>query len=267
MRLPPPVDPDPRAPLVRANPVAKLAAALILLTALFLSLDGVTASVVLVGLALTLPFAGLPIGALLRRSWLIGLAAVTVLLANVLFAAEQAGPALVAVGPLRIGAGTLVDATGLGLRVLAIAAGGVLAMATTEPTRLADALIQQLRVSPRFALGALAALRLVPLLLAEWQTIGMARRARGVDAGRSPLAAVRLWAGRVVSLLVRAVRRASRLALAMEARGLGAMPCRTNARESSLGIGDVAWIVGAAMLAATAMGVSLWLGTWRPLLG
>jgi energy-coupling factor transport system permease protein len=267
MRLPPPVDPDPTAPLARANPVAKLTAALILLAALFLSLDGVTALVVLVGLAMTLPFAGVPIGALMRRSWLIGVAAVTVVLANVLFAAEQTGATVLADGPLRIGAGTLVDATGLGLRVLAIAAGGILAMATTEPTRLADALIQQLRVSPRFALGALAALRLIPLLLHEWQTIGMARRARGVDAGRSPIAAVRLWAGRVVSLLVRAVRRASRLALAMEARGLGAMPCRTNARESHLRLGDVGWIVGAGLLAAAAVGISLLLGTWRPLLG
>jgi energy-coupling factor transport system permease protein len=70
-----------------------------------------------------------------------------------------------------------------------------------------------------------------------------------------------------VSLLVRAVRRASRLALAMEARGLGAMPCRTNARESHVRLGDVGWIVGAGLLAATAVGVSVLLGTWRPLLG
>ena len=58
-----------------------------------------------------------------------------------------------------------------------------------DPIEMADALIQQARVSPRFAIGVLAALRLLPLLAQEWQTIGMARRARGVEAGRSPIAA------------------------------------------------------------------------------
>ena len=68
---------------------------------------------------------------------------------------------------------------------------GVLATATIEPIEVADALIQQLRVSPRFAIGVLAALRLLPLLAQEWQTLGVARRARGVEAGRSPVAAIR----------------------------------------------------------------------------
>ena len=43
---------------------------------------------------------------------------------------------------------------------------------------LADGLIQQLRVSERFALAALAAGRLVSLWIAEWQVLRMARRAR-----------------------------------------------------------------------------------------
>ena len=266
MRLVTPLEPSPTAPLARANPIAKLAAALVLMAALFASLDGVTAGLVLGGLALAVPFAGLPLGALVRRSWLIAIAAVTVALANMLFA-NQAGPTVVALGPLRIGAETAVNAIGLGLRLVAIALAGILAVGTSQPTALADGLIQQLRVSPRFALGTVAALRLVPLLAAEWQTIGMARRARGVDAGRSPLMAVRLWAGRLVSLLVRAVRRASRLANAMEARGLGAMPCRTNARVSRIGLGDLAWVAGAALLAAAAVAVSVALGTWRPLFG
>ena len=44
MQLLTPLVPDPRAPLARANPVAKLGAALLLLVALFASLDGVTAA-------------------------------------------------------------------------------------------------------------------------------------------------------------------------------------------------------------------------------
>jgi energy-coupling factor transport system permease protein len=267
MRLLVPLVPEPDAPLARANPVAKLAAALVLLVALFASLDGVTALVVLAGLAAVLPFSGLRIRDLLGRAWLIGLAVVAIAVFNIVFAAEQLGPTALEVGPLRIGAETLVNGLGLGVRLLAIVLAGLLATATTQPTDLADALVQQLRVSPRFAVGALAALRLLPVLSREWQILAMARRARGVEAGRSPVAAVRLFAGQLLAILVTAIRRATRMALAMEARGFGAMPCRTSAREQRMRAGDWGWILAALLLAAWAIGVSLALGTWRPLLG
>ena len=54
------------------------------------------------------------------------------------------------------------------------------------------------------------------------------------SAGRSPIAAVRLLAGRLMALLVGAIRRGARMALAMETRGFGAMPCRSVARPQVL---------------------------------
>jgi energy-coupling factor transport system permease protein len=150
---------------------------------------------------------------------------------------------------------------------VAIARAGILATATSDPTVMADALVQQARVSPRYAIGVLAALRLLPLLAQEWQTIGMARRARGVEAGRSPVAALRLALGRLMALLVGTIRRASRMALAMEARGFGAMPCRTAARPRRMRAGDWGLMIGAVVLASAAIWISVSLGTWRPLLG
>lgn len=267
MRLLTPIIANPAAPLGRVNPVAKLGAALVILLALFVSLDAVTAGVMLIGLAALLPLAGLSTRALLGRLWLVGLAAVSIGIFNVLLAAHQVGPTFFDVGPLHLGAGTLANGAGLALRLLAIVLAGLLATATSEPIDVADALIQQLRVSPRFAIGVLAALRLLPLLAREWQILGMARRARGVDAGRSPVAAVRLAAGRLLSLLVGVIRRGSRLALAMEARGFGAQPCRSAARPHRMRVTDWAWIVGAVALASAAVAVSVALGTWRPLLG
>ncbi|HJP72287.1 MAG TPA: energy-coupling factor transporter transmembrane component T [Candidatus Limnocylindria bacterium] len=266
MQLLTPIVPDGAAPLARANPAAKLGAALALLIVLFASLDGVTALVVLIGLACVFPFSGLPPMALLGRAWLVGLAAVSIGVANVLFAPEQLGPTVVALGPLRIGGETLVGGLGLAVRLVAIAATGIVATATSQPTEIADSLVQQLRASPRFAIGTLAALRLVPLLAEEWQTIGMARRARGVDAGRNPIAVVRLFAGQLMALLVGAVRRGSRMALAMEARGFGAGACRSVARVSRVRLADLGWILAAICLGVGALGVSLALGTWRPLL-
>ena len=267
MRLAAPLEPSPTAALVRANPLAKLLAALVLLVALFVSLDALTAVVILAGLALVMPFSGLSIGVLWSRTWLLAAAAAIVGVVNVVFAGEQLGRTVASVGPVDIGAETLANGVGLALRLLAIGLGGILATATSQPTEIADALVQHLRVSPRFAIGTLAALRLVPLLSAEWQVIGLARRARGVDAGRSPVAVVHLWGGKVAGLLVRAVRRASRLALAMEARGFGVRPCRTSARASRFHASDWAWVGAAAVLAAAAVGLSVALGTWRPLLG
>jgi energy-coupling factor transport system permease protein len=88
-----------------------------------------------------------------------------------------------------------------------------------------------------------------------------------VDAGRSPIAAIRLFASQLLALLVGAIRRATRMALAMEARGFGAMPCRSVARVQRMRGSDWAWIVAAAALAIAAVLVSLLLGTWRPLFG
>jgi energy-coupling factor transport system permease protein len=265
MRLAVPLVPDPGAPLARANPVAKLAAAATLMLALFASLDWLTAATVLAGLLAALPFSGLRTGDLLARSWPIMLVAISIGAFTILFAPEQLGPDVV-LGPIRVGAETLVDGLGLALRLVAIVLAGLLATATTDPTDLADALIQQLRLPPRFAIGALAALRFLPLLGRDWQELSMARRARGVDAGRSPVAAARLFAGQLMALLVAAIRRASRMAVAMEARGFGARECRTIARSKRIGAGDAVWIAGAILLGAVAIATSVALGSWRPLL-
>lgn len=267
MRLFTPIVPNPGSPLGRANPVAKLLAALVLLVALFASLDAVTAGIVLAVLVALLPASGLKLRAVIGRAWPIGALAIAVGLFNILFAAEQLGTTAIAAGPVRIGAETLMNGGGLMLRLIAVGLAGLLATATSDPTETADALIQQARVSPRFAIGVLAALRLIPLLARESQVIRMARRARGVEAGRSPVSAIRLAGSAILGLLVSAIRSGARMARAMEARGFGAEPCRTVARPQRMRAADWAWIIGALTLAGGAIGASVALGTWRPLLG
>ncbi len=238
-----PLRPDPRAPLARANPVAKLLAAAILMAALFVASGPVPPGVVLVGIVACLPLSGLAASTLLMRTWPLLVAALTVGMLNVVLAPASAG------GP------DVANGLGLGLRLLGIALSGVLALATTDPTDLADALQQQARVPPRLAVGVMAAVRTLPILASEWQLLGMARRARGVSAGWSPLATVRLAFGRLLALLVGTVRRSTRLALAMEARGFGAEACRTIARRQHLRPADGVLLLGAVALAAVALGI------------
>lgn len=240
-----PLRPDPRAPLARANPVAKLVAAAILMAVLFIGSGLMTPAIVLAGIIACLPFTGLRVATLLVRTWPLLVAALTVGVLNVMLAPASAG------GP------DIANGVALGLRLLGIALSGVLALATTEPTDLADSLQQQAHLPPRLAVGALAAVRTLPILAVEWQLLGMARRARGVSAGWSPPAAARLAFGKLLALLVGSVRRATRLALAMDARGFGEEACRTIARPQRVRLTDWGVVVGAAALGAAALGVGL----------
>jgi energy-coupling factor transport system permease protein len=267
MRLFTPLRPDPRAVLARANPLAKLGAAALLMAVLFVSVDPLTPALVLAGVLGTIPLTGLSLRVLLGRTWPILVAALAVGVLNALLAAEQRGEVVLVIGPLGIGGQNLQAGLGLGLRLLAIALSGVLALATTDPTELADALVQQMRLPPRFAIGALAGARLLPIIADEWQTLALARRARGVAAGRSPLVAVRLFFGQLLALLVGAVRRGTRLATAMEARGFGSRPCRTIARPQAMRERDWVLVGLAGGLGALAVGASIALGTWRFVLG
>jgi energy-coupling factor transport system permease protein len=265
MRLFTPLRPDPRAPLAAANPAMKLAAAVVIMAVLFVSVDAVTATVVLVGVLSAVRLSGLSPPILLRRTWPIMVTALSVGILNAVFAAPRGGPQ-VAIGPLSVSMESVVSGVGLGLRLAAIAFSGVLAMATTDPTRLADSLVAQLHVSPRFAVGALAAARLVPVMAIEWQVLSMARRARGV-AGRGPASSLRIFFGKLLALLIGAVRRATRLAVAMEARGFGSRLCRSAAREERVMRSDWLLLGGATLLGLAAVAISVAAGSWRFLFG
>ncbi len=139
------------------------------------------------------------------------------------------------------------------LRLIAIGLPGMLVFATIDPTDLADSLMAHLRVSPRFAIGALAAFRLMPLLTDEWRQLSLARRARGIDAGWNPLARARLSGSTAFALLVGAIRRGTRLATAMEARGFDSGTARTSARQAYFGALDVMVVAGGAVVAAVAL--------------
>jgi energy-coupling factor transport system permease protein len=241
------VPPDVR--LSRVNPVAQLLAMGVVTLVLLTSLDPVTPAVVVAAELCLLPAAGLAHpGLLLRRTWPLLLGATSVACVNVLLAPDA----------------TAVTGLGLGLRVVGLALPGVLLVSATDPVALADALTVHWRVSTRFAYGALAALRLAPLLVAEFEAIRLARRTRGVEAGRNPLAALRLLGGTGFALLVAAVRRASRLATAMDARGFDSGVPRSNARGSQLHARDAWFVAGTIVVCAAAVTLSVGTGAWDP---
>jgi energy-coupling factor transport system permease protein len=254
------------APLARRNPVAKLAAGLALSLALFATLDPLTPAIAIAGELIAVPLFGLRYRDLVRRGWPVAVAALGVLLSLVLFAANRSGPVLLGLGPITVTGAILYTALGLSLRVLAISIPGILVFSTTDPTDLADALVQNVRAPARFAIGTLAAFRLLPLLAQEWQQLTLARRARGIDAGRNPWAKLRIFASMTFALLVGAIRRGTRLANAMDARGFDSGAERTSARVQRFTLPDAALIAAALALAALALTLSIHLSLFRPLL-
>ena len=257
---------DPGAPLARRHPLAKLGAAVLLMLALFFAVDLITALMLLAVLIVAVPFSGLRPLTLLRRAWPLLAAGVAIAVLNTVFAAHQEGAAIL-LGPVMLGETTALGGLAVGIRIVGIALAGVLALATIEPTDLADALLEHLHAPPRFALGALAAVRMLPALADEWRLIGLARRARGVESGWNPASVVRLAAGRLFALLVAAIRRGTRLALAMDARGFGERPCRTVARPRAVVRADWLLLGGALLAGVLATAVSVELGSYRLLFG
>jgi len=257
---------DPQAPLARRNPLAKLAAAFVLSFPLLATLDPLTPSIYLAVELAVVPFTGVRWRALARVMWPLWLAAAGVLFAQLVFAAERTGRVVASLGPFEIHSDPLTAGIGLAIRIFAVALPNLLAFATTDPTDLADALVRYLKVPARFAIGALAALRLLPLLVAEWDSLGMARRARGIDAGFNPIARLKLFGSTLFALLVGAIRRGTRLATAMEARGFDSGTPRTMARSQHFGLADWVLILAAVALAAGGLALSVTLGLFRPVI-
>jgi energy-coupling factor transport system permease protein len=249
--LAPEIGPAQRESLLgRTNPLVKLGIALVWLLGMGLTLD-VRPPLILTVVALV---AGLQLGSielsvLARRLTPLALAALGIALSNLLFSAHNPDPLaqeLFRVGPLRVTLEAVEAAAGIGARVVSIISVGAVFALTTDATHLVDSLVQLGHVSPRFAYGALAAYQAVPRLADDLGTLRSARRLRGL----------REWHPRLlVGLLVRAIRHADQLSIAMDARGFGTGP-RTTYRPVAWSMLDVIVAVSAAAIVLVALFVS-----------
>ena len=246
--------------LTRANPVAKIFVMFTLTLGVILSIDLVSSTVAFACIAVLLPFTGVPLLRVLRQLWIIPVAAFTTAWATVLMA-PAGGPVLLQLGPLTFTQEPLLLGLALFIRSLVMILPCVLLAMSIDSTELADSLVQILRLPERFVLAALAAARLMGILAADLQTLLAARRARGV-ARRGPLGALIDFFPVSLALLVEAMRRGGRLAMAMEGRAFGTAG-RTWSRTVRLDQRD--WLVmgGSVLLAAAAITAAAATGHWN----
>ncbi|MFF2051572.1 energy-coupling factor transporter transmembrane component T family protein [Leifsonia sp. NPDC058194] len=254
------LEPVRTGPLATLNPVAKLGAALIVTVVLLVSIDPVSAAVALVLELVLVAFAGIPLRLLALRTAPIWIAAPLAGLTTALYG-RASGVVYVQWWAVEVSDGSLQLGLATMLRILAIGLPAVLLFITIDPTDLADGLAQLLRLPARFVLGGLAGLRLVGLFAEDWRALTLARRARGV----AETGALRRMLGQSFSLFVLSIRRGSKLATAMEARGFGSSAPRTWARPSVFRGRDWAALAVAALVAGLAAAVAVAVGSWNVL--
>ncbi|NYD66520.1 energy-coupling factor transporter transmembrane component T family protein [Agromyces atrinae] len=250
-----------RRPVVfldRVNPVTKIVAAVILSVPLFASIDWVSALVAVVIELSLFALAGLRFTELVRRIAPVLLFAPIAGISMLLYG-EPGGTVYASFWFATISDNSIQLAIAITLRVLALGLPTILLFARVDPTELADALSQVAKLPSRFVLGVLAGTRMIGLFLEDWRSMELARRARGVgDSGT-----IRRFLSMSFVLLVFAVRRGTKLAVAMEARGFGSSITRTWARPSQLGWRDPVVVIAALGIMAIALGAAVAAGTFR----
>ncbi len=242
--------------------MAKLAAALLVAGCLVLTIDWVSAATALLFELALVPFLGIPP----RQFWLRTLpvwVAAPLTGITILLYGKSSGTVYWEWLAAHISDGSITLSAATALRVLAIGLPAVVLFITVDATDLADGLAQVWHLPSRFVLGALAAFRLVGLFMEDWRFLELARRARGIgDIGR-----VRRVPGQVFALLVLAIRRGSKLAVAMEARGFGGAGERSWARESRFGTSEWIVVIAGLMVGMVAIGAAVYSGHWNFIVG
>src|SRR5699024_5234586 len=127
--------------VVRCNPLTKIAMALILMVGALLSIDVVSAGVVLLFCLLGLPATGLDLTAALKRLWFLPAGALLAAWSTAILA-EKTGTVVIDVGPVLMTTGSLSAAAAIFVRALALAIPLIVLGSTVDPRDLSPPLIQ-----------------------------------------------------------------------------------------------------------------------------
>lgn len=251
--------------LVRRDPTVKLAVALLISLLLVFVIDPIT-PLLFLGVACVM---AIGLGGLAPRTFLRGLAPLAVVAVgfvwtNAVFAVPGPGDTVWRAGPFAASASGLRFGLGIALRGLAIGAISLAAVRTSDPTQLVVSLIHNARVPYRIGYAMLAAYRFFPIVGDEYARIRLAQRVRGVRPD-SVLERFRGALRGIVPLFADTTRRATRIAIAMDARGFASARARTYRRQVPVTAADRAFAVGAVLLAAALLGLGAlagWLRLW-----
>ena len=119
---------------------------------------------------------------------------------------------------------------------------------TTSPDKLSLAL-EKARIPYEFNFAFITAIRFVPVLADEAQTIMDAQRSRGLELDKGNfITRIRNYIPILLPLIINSIRRSLELAEAMESRAFGATDDRTNLYSLSMNRTDMVFMVAVLIL-------------------
>ncbi|MGN6414706.1 energy-coupling factor transporter transmembrane component T family protein [Flexivirga sp.] len=217
--------------VARANPLALLAFGFSAVLGSFL-VDRVSAAVIVVAVYAVLAALVVPSWRPLRwRLLAVGFAAISLWWSSWLLGGHDPSLATVAAG-----------------RILVLALPGAIVAAFIDPMRFGDALAQILRLPARFVGAFTASLTRFDRLGETFEQLQRTRRIRGFGPTRSPLSRAASTVPLTFGLLVSAMRGATQLSLAMDARGFATAQRRTWAQPSPWHRRDTVVVVVAVLV-------------------
>jgi energy-coupling factor transport system permease protein len=155
---------------------------------------------------------------------------------------------------------TLENAAALTLRFIVLVESFSIFFLTTSPDHLGLAL-EQTHVPYEFVFAFTTAVRFVPVLAEEAETIMDAQKARGLELEKGNFfKRIRNYIPILIPLIVSAIRRSLELAEAMESRAWGATKKRTNLYVLRMHRGDAAMVAITFGVLASAIYVRLFIG-------
>lgn len=239
------------------NPVTRLGISFLLLIPILFTLDWVSATTMLVAQLVVFILLGVPLGNLARRLGPILIAAPIAAVSMLLYG-RPGGEIYFQWGLITISEWSVQLGIAVLIRVFALAISALVLISDLDTTSLADGLSQVAKLPARFVLGSLAGMRMIGLFVSDWRTMTYARRARGLDGK------FKRYLTMAFALLVFAIRRGTKLATAMEARGFSSESAKTRtwARESKLSWYDLVGVLVAFGVCILAVFTAIQAGTF-----
>jgi energy-coupling factor transport system permease protein len=237
--------------LHRVNPSFKLLATLALFAyVLFSHNPNVMINLAIANAILLFAFSGHPIKRLLLFSIPIALLFVSSMTSMVFYGKGQT--TWWQWGLIHITEESFFRGLQIGLKSLNFAFIGLIFALTTRPVYLFYSLMQQCKVPPKFAYSFMAGIRLVPMMAEEFQTLRHALAVRGAVSEKSVAGWFRTVIRYSIPLLAQSIRRAQRIAVAMEAKRFAGNSKRTYYYKIGFSAADAVFAAGIAACCWTA---------------